>query len=212
MKKSFTLIEIMLVIAIMIMIIAGSILGIAASSKRRNAKTTAEKIKYIISEAVSQAKSPDENLFGLEKIEFDVYPHNSPNVALRNQIKAYKCFSDISPCADPNNEISKLSFIVPSGVYLDASTYGLPQASTYNHGNMKPVLYSPNQIDHYYFSFSANGTDIGQLRDCDTCTQSPPDDSQHVALKIMVQPNMQPMYIVRAYSFSSVVISPQIGT
>ncbi|MCL5407702.1 MAG: prepilin-type N-terminal cleavage/methylation domain-containing protein [Patescibacteria group bacterium] len=189
MKKGFTLIELMVVIGIVILITIGSIAGIAASRNRRQVKTTAEKLKYVIAEAISEARSPNDSVFGLEKIEVYIYPYNSITTAMQNQIKVYNCFN--SACTS-KVEDTKLSFKASKGTYIDATN----QPSG---GNM-----NKNGTD-YYFRISAKGSSIGQIVDCQTCQASPPTFDS-VFLKVMASDGGGDIYDVKTYINSGLVV------
>lgn len=137
--NGFTLIEIMLVIAIVIILVAGSIAGMTASRDRRNVKTTADRLKYFLEEARAKAVTPDDTSFGVVKIMIKVFPESY--AANPNQIRAYT-----ETASNVETEIAK--FEAPKGI-----TVSVPQSPT--DGNM-----STN--GGYYFGFDAM-TEIGQL-------------------------------------------------
>lgn len=199
MKKSFTLIELLVVIGIVVLLTAGIVAGLSSGKQKREVKTTAEKLKYVVTEAVSQAKTPDDNLFGLEKIEIRIYPYDSNITDLRNQVHVYNVLGTTS------SENTKLSFKAPKGVYLDAEhppTNGnmLFDTKCPNYNKPKPA----SGKDYYCFSIFATGSQIGQLTDCTS------DNANNAVFMKVLDAAMKEGYSVKAYINNGIVINEQI--
>ena len=205
MKKGFTLIELMVVIFIVVILTAGSIAGISASRSRKQVKTTAEKLKYVIEEAIAEARTPSDSSFGVQKIEVDVYPNYSSDQSLKNQVKVYNVVGNTK------TEIARLSFKLQkqNGVYLS-----FPDASPGNstQGSMSCVsvnLSQPSNCDHipnvnflkyYYFKISATGNNIGQITDMN------PSISTSVSINVNSgNPSGSDVYIVNINALTGLV-------
>lgn len=157
MKKSFTLIELMVVIGIVVLLTVGSITGIVYSSKEKNIKGTADKLRSVISAAVSSAQNPDEGDYGTYKIQVRVYFSGSNNPQSdQNKIRVYKCRD--ATCTN-SSLVPNLSFNAPSGIYLNTGHPPLEGGMSRNN--------SPNN-DYLYFSImatNAGGNYIGKIVD-----------------------------------------------
>lgn len=205
MKSGFTLIELLVAIGIVVLLTAASLTGITASKNRRQVKTTAEKLKYTINEAIAQAKTPDDTLHNLYKIQIRIYPYNSNDPDNTNKVDVYNCFNSTCTSLILN---SKLSFKPSKGVFVDSS-------QSPSQGNM----IKNNSPLYYYFSACANTTcsdvcegvtyinTVGQLTNYNHFNP-PTEDS--VYLRVMDNPDYDSsnnVYKVRAYIDSSLVIN-----
>lgn len=149
MKRGFTLIELMVVITLVVLLTIGSIYFLSVANERRQTKTTVEKVKSIIEQAVSMARIPSDTEFGLEKIQIRII------IGEPNEVKVYRIYKNNNPT--PTEE-TKLYYKVPDGVYLIDDK--LPN-------NNMTKLPDPNNPanSYYYFSVDAKGSQIGQLTD-----------------------------------------------
>ncbi|KKQ18129.1 MAG: hypothetical protein US31_C0009G0028 [Berkelbacteria bacterium GW2011_GWA1_36_9] len=178
MKRGFTLIELMVVIAIAVILTIGSIAGISASRSRKQVKTTAEKLKYVIEEAISEARAPSDSSFGVQKIEVDVYPNYSSDQSLKNQVKVYNVVGNTK------TEIARLSFI----------SVNLSQPSNCDH------IPNVNFLKYYYFKISATGNNIGQITDMN------PSISTSVSINVNSgNPSGSDVYIVNINALTGLV-------
>lgn len=181
MKKGFTLIELMVVIGVIVILTVGSITGLVYSSKEKNVRGTADKLRSVISAAVSLAQAPNEGDFGTYKIQVRVYTSDSSLVNDQNKVKVFKCTTNLpDSCV---SEITGLSFEAPDGVFIDA---GRPPEQ----GGLDAVPNSGTPKQFYYFSIlatSVNGKYIGQIVDTTgttdrvflivSNTSNPPDEA-----------------------------------
>jgi len=141
MKKSFTLLELLVVIGILLLLVVGAVVGLSVARSKRQVKTTAEKLKTLIVEAHAAALMPSDAVFGLQKVQVQIYPGDKVSVV---------------EIASSQKEIQKLA--IPSGMQIG------PSAPPTN-GNMSC---SPNcgNPSYYYFSFVANDPNtLGQMDD-----------------------------------------------
>lgn len=144
-SRGFTLIEIAVLILILVMLIVGGVSSLSSSKKRRDVKTTAEKLKTLVLEARSQALTPADTAFGLQKIQVRIYQDMA-------QIPQVEVFEIKGAGAGTPTIISGLNLQVPTGTSI------APPTGT---GNM-----SASGTDYYYFSFVANASNsLGQLTD-----------------------------------------------
>lgn len=143
MKKSFTLLELLIVITILLMLVVGAVVGLSVARGKRQVKTTAEKLKTLIVEAHSAALTPSDTTFGLIKIQVQIYPGNKVSIV---------------EVTSGSKEIQKMA--ISSGIQIG------PSAPPTN-GNMScsPDCGNPNP-SYYYFSFVANNPSaLGQVTD-----------------------------------------------
>lgn len=211
MKRGFTLIELMVVIGIVVLLTVGSIVGLVSTSTRRQAKSTAEKLQYVIKQAVSEAKNPNDSTYGLYKIEIDIYPDNSvPPSNLKNWVKVYYCY-DAACTVGPTTKVenTKLSFEAKGGVHLDSD-------NPPNYGNMSCTPSCGSNTTYYYFNvcaraFSGAGTSgcsqIGQL--ADYTNLHPPGADSAVFLKV-IDPKSNDTYKVKIYIESGLVVTEKM--
>lgn len=159
MKKSFTLIELMVVIGLVVLLTAASVAGISASRNRRQVKTTAEKVKSFLMEARSRAMNPDDTSFGVTGIGVRVYPSTSSDVS---KIKTFKIVSGI-----PNSEVSEFKF--SKGIDVGPGDNSSGVSSINNKGNMKCDPINCINPVFYFFTFEANSAaTLGQIKDSGT--------------------------------------------
>jgi len=143
-KKSFTLLELLIVVAILLLLVVGAVVGLSVTRSKRQVKTTAEKLKTLMVEAHAAALAPSDAVFGLKKIQVQIYPADKGNKV------------SVVEVTSSSKEIQKLA--IPSGIQVG------PSAPPTN-GNMScsPDCGNPS---YYYFSFVANNPNtLGQITD-----------------------------------------------
>ena len=152
MKRSFTLIEILVVIVILALLIVGGVSALGVKRKEKDVKTTAEKLRTYIMEARSMAMTPKDTSFGLHKIQVRIYFSGS-------KVELWEVKTDGS------SSIINLNFEIPRNTTIAPPD---PGASD---GNMK----RDNPGQYYYFSFIANDTNLlGQVPDSDIVNKNNP--------------------------------------
>lgn len=191
MKRSFTLIELMVVIGLVVLLTVGTIAGISASRSKKQVKATADRLRSVISDAVSYAQHPSDTDFGLQKIQIRIYPWNSSDLSgLENVVKVYNI-------STTGVEVEKNSFKAPGGVYLNSDN---PPDS----GNMRcPPLGSCGvNPTYYYFSVWASSNQVGQITDI---TSGSAEDKVYLTVSDTQDRSGQENYKVKVFINSGLV-------
>ncbi|MEK7143093.1 MAG: hypothetical protein AAB785_02695 [Patescibacteria group bacterium] len=147
-KPAFSLIEAVLVVAIILVLTLLSIAGLSYSSRLKQVKNTAENLRNVIIEARSLALASSENVYDLDKIQIRIFPGQS----------------------DPTKTIEIYQIKIDGTAERIEKTIEIPSNIT-----IEPAAVSNLKFDsvgnYYYFSFlgrnlpSSSPNQIGQVTD-----------------------------------------------
>mgnify|MGYP001596968490 CR=1 FL=1 len=159
-KPAFSLIEAVLVVAIILVLTLLSIAGLSYSSRLKQVKNTAENLRNVIIEARSLALASSENVYDLDKIQIRIFPGQSdPTKTIEiYQIKI-----------DGTAERIEKTIDVPSNITIEAPADG-------------NLSYNPTE-NYYYFSFLGRNLSTGNLNQIGQVTDY---SNQSLPIKINV--------------------------
>lgn len=144
--KSFTLVELLVVVAIVILLSIGAVGAMAYTRQNKSVRAVAEAVRQLFSEVRSEALSPSDDMAGVTKLQVRIYPKvcQAANQTKCNSIEVYnvrKVSGVDTPDASP-----KTTFKIPSGIEIVADN---PSA----HGNLSCVTSNCNDstLEYYWY-------------------------------------------------------------
>ncbi|HLB95417.1 MAG TPA: hypothetical protein VJK26_00740 [Patescibacteria group bacterium] len=163
MKKSFTLIELMVVIGIVVLLTAGSVAGISASRTRKQARDSAERIKSFLTDARSRAMAPRDSDFNMKYIQVRIYPFDSTVEANRNKIFLYKLNRD-NPIGEDTSDVRIDEQVVSRGAFLDADIYSSPGLLKECVTPCVQTRTKDSNLVYFYYNYKMTGLLLGQIQ------------------------------------------------